>query len=146
MGKNNSRYICNGVREITGFQRKAMGTVGGNVQQANVLNQFFNRFDFDFPTPSTRTLSHPPQPVTNSCNRHHFAPTLSPPRSTYVLTPTTGSVSDSYHIPHLPDWTTHHSQPGEERAGEVPPGKGCWTRWHQPLYAEGLCQPAMSST
>ncbi|TWW54867.1 hypothetical protein D4764_0229500 [Takifugu flavidus] len=73
--RNQTRDVWSGMRTITGFQKKGIRSADGNVDQANELNQFFNR-------------------------------------------------------------TILHVWPGEERAGEAQPEKGCRTGRHQPTSAE----------
>ncbi|TWW79918.1 hypothetical protein D4764_10G0009480 [Takifugu flavidus] len=42
--RNQTRDVWSGMRTITGFQKKGIRSADGNVDQANELNQFFNRF------------------------------------------------------------------------------------------------------
>ncbi|TWW56101.1 hypothetical protein D4764_08G0000880 [Takifugu flavidus] len=41
--RNQTRDVWSGMRTITGFQKKGIRSADGNVDQANELNQFFNR-------------------------------------------------------------------------------------------------------
>ncbi|TWW53114.1 hypothetical protein D4764_0194770, partial [Takifugu flavidus] len=41
--RNQIRDVWSGMRTITGFQKKGIRSADGNVDQANELNQFFNR-------------------------------------------------------------------------------------------------------
>ncbi|TWW54783.1 hypothetical protein D4764_0220080 [Takifugu flavidus] len=50
--RNQTRDVWSGMRTITGFQKKGIRSADGNVDQANELNQFFNRFDSSSPSPS----------------------------------------------------------------------------------------------
>ncbi|TWW53626.1 hypothetical protein D4764_0122180 [Takifugu flavidus] len=50
--RNQTRDVWSGMRTITGFQKKGIRLADGNVDQANELNQFFNRFDSSPPSPS----------------------------------------------------------------------------------------------
>ncbi|TWW53955.1 hypothetical protein D4764_0170340 [Takifugu flavidus] len=47
--RNQTRDVWSGMRTITGFQKKGIRSADGNVDQANELNQFFNRFDSSYP-------------------------------------------------------------------------------------------------
>ncbi|TWW62608.1 hypothetical protein D4764_04G0012550 [Takifugu flavidus] len=42
--RNQTRDVWSGMRRITGFQKKGIRSADGNVDQANELNQFFNRW------------------------------------------------------------------------------------------------------
>ena len=63
LGNSDTRDVWRGMREITGFQRKGGGAAGGNEQRANELNQFFNRFNSNSPTPRS---SPPYAPLNNN--------------------------------------------------------------------------------
>ena len=107
-----------------------MGTKG----RANELNTFWlppQTFSH-LPPPGHPHIT--PQPPITSCNTH-----LSAPPAYSTLKPTTD-------IPHPPVLTPHHSQPGEERAGEAQTEEGCGTGPHQPSCAEGMFQPALWSS
>ncbi|TWW53288.1 hypothetical protein D4764_0092150 [Takifugu flavidus] len=70
--RNQTRDVWSGMRTITGFQKKGIRSADGNVDQANELNQFFNRFDSSSPSPSCPNIpldnngspSHLPEPLT----------------------------------------------------------------------------------
>ncbi|TWW62422.1 hypothetical protein D4764_04G0010690 [Takifugu flavidus] len=70
--RNQIRDVWSGMRTITGFQKKGIRSADGNVDQANELNQFFNRFDSSSPSPSCPNIpldnngspSHLPEPLT----------------------------------------------------------------------------------
>ncbi|TWW59213.1 hypothetical protein D4764_06G0007430 [Takifugu flavidus] len=70
--RNQTRDVWSGLRTITGFQKKGICSADGNVDQANELNQFFNRFDSSSPSPSCPNIpldnngspSHLPEPLT----------------------------------------------------------------------------------
>ncbi|TWW68204.1 hypothetical protein D4764_19G0000020 [Takifugu flavidus] len=54
--RNQTRDVWSGMRTITGFQKKGIRSADGNVDQANELNQFFNRA----PNTSANFFSLPP--------------------------------------------------------------------------------------
>ncbi|TWW62767.1 hypothetical protein D4764_04G0014140 [Takifugu flavidus] len=70
--RNQTRDVWSGMRTITGFQKKGIRSADGNMDQANELNQFFNRFDSSSPSPSCPNIpldnngspSHLPEPRT----------------------------------------------------------------------------------
>ncbi|TWW71545.1 hypothetical protein D4764_16G0000420 [Takifugu flavidus] len=70
--RNQTRDVWSGMRTTTGFQKKGIHSADGNVDQANGLNQFFNRFDSSSPSPSGPNIplenngspSHLPEPLT----------------------------------------------------------------------------------
>ncbi|TWW81868.1 hypothetical protein D4764_01G0016830 [Takifugu flavidus] len=72
LDRNQTRDVWSGMRTITGFQKKGIRSADGNVDQANELNQFFNRFDSSSPSPSCPNIpldnngspSHLPEPLT----------------------------------------------------------------------------------
>ncbi|XP_078802582.1 uncharacterized protein LOC144991990 [Oryzias latipes] len=80
--RNQTRDVWSGMRAITGLQRKGKPAAEGNVDRANELNNFFNRFDSSSPSPSCpltpllsdqRSSSHLPGPLT-----HQLPPPPSP--------------------------------------------------------------------
>ncbi|XP_078802203.1 uncharacterized protein LOC144991899 [Oryzias latipes] len=80
--RNQTRDVWSGMRAITGLQRKGKPAAEGNVDRANELNNFFNRFDSCSPSPSCpltpllsdqRSSSHLPGPLT-----HQLPPPPSP--------------------------------------------------------------------
>ncbi|TWW55978.1 hypothetical protein D4764_09G0010280 [Takifugu flavidus] len=82
------------MRTITGFQKKGIRSADGSVDQANELNQFFNRFDSSSPSPSCPNIpldnngspSHLPEPLTP-------LPTSSPsPRLTPYMDPSMSPI------------------------------------------------------
>ena len=105
------------MREITGFQRKGGGAAGGNEQRANELNQFFNRFNSNSPTPCStppyaplnnnpRSLTQPP---TTSCPTPPLSPTPLLPFNTDSFTPPTPRSSSQLIQPHTTPYRTHLS-------------------------------------
>ncbi|XP_059201627.1 uncharacterized protein LOC131981368 [Centropristis striata] len=93
---NNTRDVWSGMREITGFQRRGGGAaVEGNVERANELNLFFNRFNSNHPTPGS--------PSTDSLNNN-----LPPPPITSCPTPLPRTSSHSPPPPPAADTSLHH--------------------------------------
>ncbi|TWW77636.1 R2 Retrovirus-related Pol polyprotein from type I retrotransposable element [Takifugu flavidus] len=68
--RNQTRDVWSGMRTITGFQKKGIRSADGNVDQANELNQFFNRFDSSSPSPSCPNI-----PLDNNGSPSHLQST-----------------------------------------------------------------------
>ncbi|KAI3351074.1 hypothetical protein L3Q82_005641 [Scortum barcoo] len=81
LSENNMREVWEGVKTITGLNTKTRA-VGGTMERANELNDFFNRFNQSLsPPPSALTTATPPSPL-------HTPPpdTTTPPSSSPTST------------------------------------------------------------
>ncbi|KAI2649597.1 RNA-directed DNA polymerase from mobile element jockey [Labeo rohita] len=101
--QNNMREVWSGMRTITGYKSSGSGGVNGGVEQANELNQFFNRFD----------IVTPIHPANDSSAAERQRPAASPVLSSptdYLDGPACTSSSD-------PSADSHHL----EITGSPPP-------------------------
>ncbi|KAI3362975.1 hypothetical protein L3Q82_011656, partial [Scortum barcoo] len=88
--ENNMREVWEGVKTITGLNTKTRAVVGGTMERANELNEFFNRFNQSLPPPpppspqpprplspphtSPQTPQHHPPPPPHQHSLHHSSP------------------------------------------------------------------------
>lgn len=97
--RKQTRNLWSGMRAIPGFQRRGRCAAEGNVDQANELNQFFNRFKSSSPS-----LTCPP---------------TSPLRPLDFFTPSRAPNTSAF-LPISPCYTRHrlhHVHEGHEEAG-----------------------------
>ncbi|KAI3365312.1 hypothetical protein L3Q82_010402 [Scortum barcoo] len=84
--ENNMREVWEGVRTITGLNTKTRA-VGGTMERANELNDFFNRFNQPLaPPPPPSPQPSPPSPLHTSPSRHHNTTPLLPHINTIFAT------------------------------------------------------------